>query len=501
MPKKVPIERQYLEMHGSSWRVTVIVPEAVRGIIGRSRLRHDLGTDSLRQANLTKKRHLERFRAQIAAAFAEVGDERRSIDREALELAAWKKSAKENPRTVTPDDWEAWHRCVSERAAAIRSEGAIWHQDLPFPEGEEELAEGWELIPAALERGDHFSRIANGFESPVDILHGQYLSEVGKRLKARTVADDARALKLLLRWLEAERIPASIERITSRRAHAFAQALPALADVEPATANKYLSRLSSYWQWLAKHVDAAAVNPWHGVAIKVARSKDSEKERPFTNGEVARLLSGPASAHMFDLMMLGALTGARLDAIVDLKVYDISADTIYIKAQKSEPHDRLVPIHPDLRDVLKRRCAGKGPWEDLFPEWPPVKKAESMRERSFKASNHFTDYRRKVGVDEVLPGKRRSLVNFHSFRRWFISHLRHAGVQEPMIKALAGHKDASITLSVYSDSELIESAAEAVGRIRVPGLNGEPIVEPRTLRVRQPVHQNPIAVRTEDRNT
>lgn len=484
MPKVVSNERCHLEMHGRSWRVTIVVPMAVRHIIGKSRLRHDLGTDSLRQANLTKKRYVERFRAQIAAALAQVGDRRRETDREARELADWRDNAMERPWEVTAHDWEDWKRCVTQRASEIRGEGAVWHRDLPLSEGDhEDCTEGWELCPKARTRSERFLRIANGREFPIDALHPKYLESVQGHLKSRTVADDVRALGYLLRWLEHENIAPSIQAMTPRRANAFAKALPALANVEAATANKYLSRLSSYWRWLAKEQDEASVNPWIGTSVKLDERKDHEKERIFYNREVNLLLTGPATQHMHDLMMIGLLTGARLDVIVDLKVGDIQGETILIQARKFEQEDRLVPIHPDLRPVLDRRMAGRKPEDDLFPEWPPVKKAGSLRERSFKASNAFTAYRRSVGVDEQIAGRRRSLVNFHSFRRWCITRLLQARVPVPMIAAIVGHEQSSITLRVYSDGETLAAAAEAIGRLRVPGLNGEPIVEPPGIRV------------------
>jgi len=485
MPKIVPADRRHLEMHGSSWRVTVVVPEAARGIIGKTRLRYDLKTDSLKQAALTKTRHVERFRAQIRAALAKAGDARHRIEHEAGELAKWRVWAKEHPEEVTEADWETWRECVGLRATELRQEGAIWHDGVPVQdEGEDDMS-GWEFIRESAALGARFQRIAKGEETPLDARHEEYLDSIRDRLNVRTLADDARAIRYLLRWLAADNVAPSIERITTMRAHAFAEALPGLANVGPATANKYLSRLSSYWQWLSKREPAAAVNPWFGVALAGGRRRDDEKERSFTNGEVALLLGGPAKPHMYDLMMIGALTGARLDVIVDLKVRDVSATTIQMQARKRETKDRLVPIHPDLREALERRCRGKKPDDDLFPEWPPVRKAGSLRERSFKASNHFTDYRRQVGVDEVVDGHRRAFVNFHSFRRWFVTRLSQAGVEEAMISALVGHKQTSITLSIYSDGATVRKAAEAVALLRIPGRNGEPIEEPPTVNVRR----------------
>jgi len=115
-------------------------------------------------------------------------------------------------------------------------------------------------------------------------------------------------------------------------------------------------------------------------------------ERPFTDDEVRRLFGGPADQRMQDLMRIGALTGARLDVIVDLKVGGCADGLFTFKAQKRETSERAVPIHPDLAEIVARRTAGKLPEDDLFPEWPAPHKAGSVREQSFKASYQFTLY-------------------------------------------------------------------------------------------------------------
>lgn len=70
-----------------------------------------------------------------------------------------------------------------------------------------------------------------------------------------------------------------------------------------------------------------------------------------------------------------------------------------------------------------------------------------MRERSFKASNQFTQYRRDRGVDDVVSGNRRSRVNFHSFRRWFITRAERAEQPEQIVAAVVGHSRNGITLA------------------------------------------------------
>jgi len=98
----------------------------------------------------------------------------------------------------------------------------------------------------------------------------------------------------------------------------------------------------------------------------------------------------------------------------------------------------------------------------------PAPQANSEREESFKAFNAFTTYRRGVGVDEVIPGKRRSLVNFHSFWRWFITKTEQADQPESIIAVVVGHKSQGMTLGRYSAGPLIEQARGCVEAVKLP---------------------------------
>jgi integrase len=259
-----------------------------------------------------------------------------------------------------------------------------------------------------------------------------------------------------------------LQAITRKVALGFRDGLPSVAGrLSPVTLNKYVHRLSAYWKWLVEreHVEA---NVWAGLSVKGPPARHDEREREFTEEEMLKLLGGPATQQMHDLMRIAALTGARLDAIVDLKARDVRDGLFIFKPQKKERGPRGVPIHRDLVEIIRRRTTGKAPDDDVFPEWPAPKKKGSQRERSFKASNAFTDYRREVGVDDVLPGKRRSRVNFHSFRRWFITMAERADQPESIIAVVVGHKRTGMTLGVYSGGPLMEQARRCVEAVNLP---------------------------------
>jgi integrase len=108
---------------------------------------------------------------------------------------------------------------------------------------------------------------------------------------------------------------------------------------------------------------------------------------------------------MLDLMKIAALTGARLEAIVDLRAKDCQDGLFVFKPQKREKAARAVPIHSELRDLVARRLEGKSGADDLFPEYPVPKRSTSQRERSFAASKEFTAYRRRVASMRPSPAR------------------------------------------------------------------------------------------------
>ena len=167
--------------------------------------------------------------------------------------------------------------------------------------------------------------------------------------------------------------------------------------------------------------------------------------------------------------------------MICLKVGETEDGLFRFKRQKKEKSDRDIPIHPDLHEIIMRRIEGKSPDDDLFPEWP-APKPPSMKPRSSYFSKRFTFYSKKIGVREEVEGKRRSLVNFHSFRRWFITKLEHARVPGELNSAIVGHARGSLTLDRYSSGPELQAALEAISMVKLPPLDGTPVVESRGLK-------------------
>lgn len=86
----------------------------------------------------------------------------------------------------------------------------------------------------------------------------------------------------------------------------------------------------------------------------------------------------------------------------------------------------------------------------LFPE------LEAVRGKLGHApSKWFGRYKTKLGITDARK-------TFHSFRHTLIDDLRDAGVQDSLIKRIAGHEDGSVTFSMYGSRSPVRAMADAL---------------------------------------
>ncbi|MGR9252525.1 tyrosine-type recombinase/integrase [Rhizobium leguminosarum] len=249
------------------------------------------------------------------------------------------------------------------------------------------------------------------------------------------------------------------------------------------TAKKHLTAISGYWEHLRVRGHSAhrrGDSPWVGQ-IPEERSKQGvtdEPERPFTDGELQKLLylDTPSKrgqpvweAELKELALISALSGLRIGEIVGLTVDACNGDGFDLSKSKTEAGVRLVPIHSKLVELVARRCEGRTGKALLFAE------LEGLPNAPDTLSKAFTRRRKALGVHEGRDGKRRSLVNFHSFRRTFATKALHADIPESFIEAVIGHvgdskgKKSVLRKSYAVKGESWEQRVRCVEAVSVPG--------------------------------
>ena len=429
----------HLEWHRGQIRVVVAVPRGLQSALGKTKLKAALGTDSPARAEALKWTVIGQLKGQIAAA-EQPGDK---LTAEAL---SWRPM-------LANDAGDTATMLLSDRADEL------------------EEAHGWEAAKA-------FYDVATGEATPLTSLLDTYLSEAD--MKVRSKSEARLALRRLETWLEAGGGLARIESVDRKTAGRFISEQLATR-LAKNTVNKHLSFLSGYWRWLEKRGHAQD-NPWLRQAFKTPdrrRGLDEEEpghERPFTPSEASRLFHGPSSDRMRAVMHIAALSGMRIDEICRLQVQDCEGGWFAVNARKGLTGEgktaasvRRVPIHTALKTLVEDLSRARKPADYLIEDLPDP---SGDRERSMPASKEFTRYRRKLGVDECPGGKRRSNVNFHSWRRSFVKQAKDAGISPWTIADVIGHDTKSmplgLTMGTYpgkaSDADLLA----CVGAITVP---------------------------------
>ncbi len=139
-------------------------------------------------------------------------------------------------------------------------------------------------------------------------------------IEARSKGDHRRALGELVEWGRGEGLTPAAEAFDRRVAGRYVSSLVA-GKLAKASVGKRLWSLSQMWAWLIAKGHVETQNPWKGHSVtQPGRSdRDKEPERPFTDAEVTKLLAGTSDKTLRDMMLIGALSGMRIEEIARLR--------------------------------------------------------------------------------------------------------------------------------------------------------------------------------------
>ena len=131
-----------------------------------------------------------------------------------------------------------------------------------------------------------------------------------------------------------------------------------------------------------------------------------------TTAQVRELVAAAKYQRTKDLILLLAYTGMRLGELLSLTKADVRGGIIHVVTGKTGDM-RAIPVHPAIRDAVKRL---------------PLEGARRNMQTSFDWA------RKKAGLKHV---------RIHDLRHTFGSWLAQNGVQLPTIMELMGHKSAA----------------------------------------------------------
>ncbi len=443
--------RRYLDLRGLTYWFKRDIPLKIRAhFSGKTAYLENLRTSDLKEA-MERRDTLEglveqTFKDALAGRSSGSPDDIAKIEARAeawgLELAQRTHIALERRR-------------VPASALSHGEDGDLLDEEVDVFSVFEDTAEQVERQhgPAARQR---FVAVAHGAVE-VDKYVDAYLKEA--RLAPKTTEERRNLIKRFAEWAKAR----SLTLPDIKRAIAGEYFTEHISSMHASTAKKHHGSVKLYWDYLiARGLYHGKDNPWDGQKMpqrgRRVEREQQEEERPFTDDEMKALLysrypDGMKAAfkdQLHDAIRISALSGMRLAEVVTLLVEECIADDgqgqwFDIRQGKTRAAARKVPVHPSLEEIVERRIRGKNPDDWLFHELAGKRNAGDI------FGKRFAQYRKKLKVDDVHAGQRRSLVNFHSFRRWFVTQAEQAGQQESIISLVVGHEQGrDFTLRKYS---------------------------------------------------
>jgi integrase len=179
-----------------------------------------------------------------------------------------------------------------------------------------------------------------------------------------------------------------------------------------------------------------------------------------------------------DVIKIAALSGMRLSEIISLKVSDVVDQTFNIHAAKTDAGIRLTPIHSDLAKLIAKRCNEKKPVELIFGEIAGDDR--TIVAMAMIITKRFITLRRGLGLEEKRDDQRQSNIDFHSFRRWFITKARDAllngatGYDNYTIAEVVGHDTEgkelglAMTMGRYAGRQSMDAKRFCVEAVKLP---------------------------------
>jgi integrase len=411
----------FIEWHGSSWRVVWDVPVDCRSAFGgKRRMKVNLGTDNRREA-------IARAGVLVARWKAECERTRGGQDKLAARAAFFRRTLEEARDT---DEREVIMDLLLSEADEI---------DPPEP-GADRTEAG------------RFVGLATGQLVEIKPLVDEWLKSA--KIAERTKQMHRQTLLLLLADHK------TVQEVDRKAASRFIQRR-LVPGRQRATVERMLSGLTRFWEWLRDRGDFpdAQRSPWAGQVSQLTAEPETDKRRPFTEEEANAFVvkvNAASMKHPADLpvVMLLAVTGARLEEMAGLQGGDVSlkGDVAFVRVREGKTkaaRRRIAVVAPEVVTMLRDRL----PADSCRPIFSELE-ANEYGQVSQALSKRLGRALREITKDKALVGA-------HSWRHRARTYVEAASINPVTADYFFGHERPGEGLKRYStpsDAQLMEVA-------------------------------------------
>lgn len=206
------------------------------------------------------------------------------------------------------------------------------------------------------------------------------------------------------------------------------------------TKDSYRTILNIFYKWCFKHrlIDH---NPVEDIVIKSGKRK---KQVLMQDKEFKDILSRSEGLREMCIVSMFWYTGVRAKELRGMKVEDIDLEKglIHITNSKTMNGYRIIPIHPNFKNLLSQYIRKRNTLKTSFKELFLTKKGSTFSESTII---HLVSYLQR---DLFKNGKSFSC---HDFRRAFITRLHRKTRDLVLCQRLAGHASINTTRKYILD--------------------------------------------------
>jgi integrase len=434
------MDKKHLIQRRSTWYARLVVPTAHRAAFGRRQIVMTLGTTDLRVARQRRHAALARMHSMVTQATRGVTrGSPTGILADAQSLLDEVNAGRMDREDAEDAFSAAMDRTLDAAAKKYGVDPEDGHPRLP-----ESDAEALRLANRVF-AGERITLMSDAVE--------RYLEETKARVTAGTLNAKTRQLKAFTDWLKAD-VP--VTSITRQRAGRYVNEQLLKRGAAVKTTRGELSSLSAFWNWLETRGEVSA-NVWLRLSGTVRESTrgTGPKRRPWTDKELESLLTRLAPGDvLIPLTVLGAFTGCRLNELAEMRVSDVTGDSMKVREGKSAAAVRTIPLTPAIR-ALVARLAKTSPDGYVLPG---LLSGGTDNRRSHMVGKRFGYAIRALGFDDPA-------LTFHTLRNAFIQRCEEAGVPQTTAALLAGHTRQGQSYGGYSkgvSAEVLQAAAAKV---------------------------------------
>ncbi|WPO30861.1 tyrosine-type recombinase/integrase [Pseudomonas sp. BO3-4] len=440
----------FLVLKGGTYHVRLDIPADAREAFGDRRvLTKSLKTGNRSEAHVLKLRWLQQWKIEIEKARKhEIPDFREEV---ALIVEKYRDKIEAEKRNPLP--WPIGQQVASsattDRTTEI-SQVIKAHKLRP-----KQVGEAIDIIMGISD----YSPKTPFFKSRLDAFHS-YEKEV-RKVELSTVDRHVKRLKVLDAFLKESDLPLNHDTIST-----FLASLK----IEAKTKKQYLFSFNAFWNFAIKKdaafksVYASTPNPFkeHELNQEKRGIYKEASRRAFTTGEIELLYESAlaeSNQKLADLIEIGAYTGARIEEICQLRtdsiVIEDDIECFHIREGKTDGAVRHVPIHPKLKNTIKRLVESSKDGYLL-----QTGKGGKYGVKSKDLGNDFSQFKTRHGFDKKCV--------FHSVRKTVITLLERADVKNLVVMSLVGHEPGgslNITFDRYSEGPTPKAKLEAIKNI------------------------------------